>query len=166
MKQSTTQSSQHGDIMAKLYARRRGKAQSKRLYRTSPPSFVKLTPQEVENLIIELARKGEPPAMIGLILRDKYGIPSVRQVLGKKLTQVLAENNLLPELPEDLMNLIRKALNIRKHLMQHRKDMHAKRALQLVESKINRLIDYYKTKGRLPREFSYYKYIREIQATL
>ncbi|MEX0569448.1 MAG: 30S ribosomal protein S15 [Candidatus Njordarchaeota archaeon] len=152
--------------MAKLYARRRGKAQSKRLYRTSPPTFVKLTPQEIEHLIIDLARKGEPPAKIGLILRDQYGMPSVRQILGKKLCEVLEENDLLPEIPEDLMNLIRKALTIRKHLMQHRKDIRAKRSLQLVESKINRLIDYYKNKNRLPAGFSYYKYIREMQITL
>ncbi len=149
--------------MAKLYARRRGRSGSKKLYRTSPPTFVKLTPQEVESLIVELARRGEPPAKIGLILRDQYGIPSVRQVLGKKLCKVLEENNLLPEIPEDLMNLIRKAIGIRKHLAQHRKDMRAKRALQLVESKINRLIDYYKGKKRLPAGFSYYKYIKEMQ---
>ncbi len=152
--------------MAKLYARRRGRAQSKRLYRASAPSFVRLTPQEIENLIVDLARRGEPPAMIGIILRDKYGIPSVRSVLGKKLSQILKEHNLLPEIPEDLMNLIRKAINIRKHLSQHRKDMASKRALQLVEGKINRLIDYYKSKGRLPQGFSYYKYIRELQIGL
>ncbi len=152
--------------MAKLYARRRGRAQSKRLYRTSPPKFVKLTPQEIENIIVELARKGEPPAKIGLILRDQYGIPSVRQILGKKLCEVLKENNLLPEIPEDLMNLIRKALRIRKHLLQHKKDKRAKRSLQLTESKINRLIDYYRSKKRLPPGFSYYKYIKEMQITL
>ena len=152
--------------MAKLYARRRGRARSKRLYRTSPPKFVKLTPQEIENIIIELARKGEPPAKIGLILRDQYGVPSVRQVLGKKLCEVLKENNLLPDIPEDLMNLIKKALRIRKHLLQHRKDMRAKRSLQLTESKINRLIDYYRNKKRLPPGFSYYKYIKEMQITI
>ena len=149
-------------LLAKLYARRRGRAQSKRLYRTSPPTFVRLTPQEVENLIIELARKGENPSKIGLILRDQYGIPSIRQVLGKKLTQVLRDNDLLSEIPEDLMNLIRKAIRIRKHLMTHKKDMRAKRALQLTESKINRLINYYRSKKRLPPGFSYYKYIREM----
>ncbi len=152
--------------MAKLYARRKGKAKSKRLYRTSQPTFVKLTPQEVENLIIELARKGEPPTKIGLILRDQYGIPSVRQVLGKKLTQVLKENDLLSEIPEDLMNLIRKAIRIRKHLIANRKDMRAKRALQLTESKINRLIDYYRSKNRLPPGFSYYKFISGIHVTM
>mgnify|MGYP000754720290 CR=1 FL=1 len=155
-----------GSFMAKLYARKRGKAKSKRLYRTSQPKFVRLTPQEIENIIIELARKGEPPTKIGLILRDQYGIPTVRQVLGKKLCQVLKENNLLPDIPEDLMNLIKKALRIRKHLMQHKKDMRAKRALQLTESKINRLIDYYRSNNKLPPGFSYYKYIREMQITI
>lgn len=150
--------------LAKLYARRRGKAQSKRLYRTGNPSFVTLSPKEIENIIISLAQKGEPPAKIGLILRDQYGIPSVRFTLGKKLSQILKEHNLLPEIPEDLMSLIKQAINIRKHLIQHKKDFVSKRALQLVEGKINRLIDYYKTKGRLPVGFSYYKYIKELSA--
>ena len=152
--------------MAKLYARKRGRARSKRLYRPSPPEFIRLSPQEIENLIVDLARKGESPAKIGIILRDQYGIPSVRQVLGKKLSQVLKEHGLLPEIPEDLMNLIKKALNIRKHLVQHRKDMVSKRALQLTESKINRLIDYYKSRRRLPEKFSYYRYIKEMQVGL
>jgi len=152
-------------VLAKLYARKCGKAQSKRLYRTSGPSFVALTPKEIENIIIDLAQKGEPPAKIGLILRDQYGIPSVRFVLGKKLNQILREHNLQPEIPEDLMSLIRQAVSIRKHLLQHKKDFVSKRALQLVEGKINRLIDYYKTKGRLPQGFSYYKYIKELRTS-
>ena len=93
--------------------------------------------------------------MIGIILRDMYGIPDVRRITGKKLTQILREHGLEPEIPEDLDNLIRRAINLRKHLAKNPKDLHSKRGLQLIESKIKRLIKYYKRKGRLPKDRRY-----------
>ena len=150
--------------MARMYARKRGKSGSKRLYREKPPEWVPLKPEEIEQKIIELAEKGYSTAMIGLILRDQYGVPNVRQILGKKITQVLEEHGLAPEIPEDLNNLIKKAIKLRKHLEVHRKDYHNKRALQLIESKIRRLVKYYKRKGKLPKDWSYARYLKSIGA--
>ncbi len=147
-----------------MYARKRGKSGSKRLYREKPPEWVPLSPEEIEQKIIELAEKGYSSAMIGLILRDQYGVPNVRQVLGKKITKVLEEHNLAPSIPEDLDNLIRKAIKLKKHLVIHRKDYHNKRALQLIESKIRRLVKYYKREGKLPRDWHYAKYLKSIGA--
>lgn len=149
-------------MMARLYARRRGKSGSKKLYREKAPEWVTLTPEEIENIIVELARKGYSTAMIGTILRDQYGIPNVRQILGKKITKVLEEHGLKPSMPEDLDNLIRKAVRLRKHLTVHRKDYHNKRALHLIESKIKRLVRYYKRVGKLPEDWNYQKYITTI----
>ena len=42
-----------------------------------------------------------------MILRDQYAVPSVKIATGKKITKILASNNLKPELPEDLRNLIK-----------------------------------------------------------
>ncbi|MHA1589258.1 MAG: 30S ribosomal protein S15 [Candidatus Njordarchaeales archaeon] len=148
--------------MARMYARKRGKSGSKRLYRDSSPEWVMLSPEEIEQKIVELARKGYGTAMIGIILRDQYGIPNVRQILGKKISQVLKEHGLLPEIPEDLNNLIKKAVRLRRHLAIHRKDLHNKRALHLIESKIKRLVKYYKRIGRLPEDWNYQKYIQTI----
>lgn len=150
--------------MARMYARKRGKSGSKRLYRDKPPEWVPLTPEEIEKKIVELAEKGYSMAMIGLILRDQYGVPNVRQILGKKISKVLEEHGLLPRIPEDLNSLIVKAVRLRKHLAIHRKDYHNKRALQLVESKIRRLAKYYKRIGRLPRDWNYANYLRSIGA--
>ncbi|HIE33746.1 MAG TPA: 30S ribosomal protein S15, partial [Candidatus Altiarchaeales archaeon] len=55
----------------------------------------------------------------------------------------------------DLENLIRKAVNLRKHLEQNKKDLHNRRALQLIESKIRRLTKYYKGAGKLPENWMY-----------
>jgi SSU ribosomal protein S15P len=105
--------------------------------------------------VVELARRGFPPSQIGIILRDQYGIPLVKPITGKKLTRILEEHGVKQELPEDLLNLIRRALRIRKHLEEHPKDMASRRGLQLVESKIHRLIKYYKRVGKLPKDFVY-----------
>jgi len=150
--------------MARMYARKRGKSGSKRLYREKPPSWVPLTPEEIEKKIIELTEKGYSTAMIGIILRDQYGVPNVKQVLGKKITKVLEEHGLAPSIPEDLNNLIVKAVKLRKHLAIHRKDYHNKRALQLIESKIRRLVKYYKRVGKIPKDWNYANYLRSIGA--
>lgn len=136
-------------------SKEKGKSHSTRPARLGPPSWVKYTPEQVEGLVVELATKGYPPSMIGLILRDSYGIPLVKQVTGKKITQILKEHGLLPQLPEDLSNLIKRAARIRRHLEEHPKDYHSKRGLQLIESKIRRLAKYYKRKGILPKNWEY-----------
>ncbi|RLF51709.1 MAG: 30S ribosomal protein S15 [Thermoplasmata archaeon] len=114
-----------------------------------------MKPEEIEEKILKLAEEGKPPAMIGLILRDVYGVPDVKAALGKKLTRVLAEHGLAPEIPEDLANLIDKRNNLIKHLNRHSKDLHNKRRLQLIEAKIKRLVKYYKREGKLPEKWSY-----------
>ncbi len=141
--------------MARMHARRRGKSGSKKPVRKVPPSWCKYTKSEVEKLVIELAKKGYSTAMIGTILRDQYGIPSVKLITGKKILKILKENGLAPKLPEDLANLIKRALRVRKHLQKHRKDLHSKRGLQLIEEKIRRLAFYYKEKGVLPKDWEY-----------
>ena len=93
--------------------------------------------------------------MIGAILRDQYGIPSVRAVTGKSVLQILEERGLAPSIPEDLANLIRRAIRVRRHLEEHPKDYHSKRGLILIESKIYRLSKYYKRIGKLPPDWEY-----------
>ena len=135
---------------------RSGKSKSRKPpRRLPPPKRLEYTPEQVESLVVEYAKKGYKPAMIGIILRDVYGIPDVRRVTGKKLTQILREHGLEPQIPEDLDNLIKRAINLRKHLSKNPKDLHSKRGLQLIESRIKRLVRYYKRKGRLPPDRRY-----------
>ena len=132
-----------------------GKSHSIRPVRSGPPKWVRFTREEVELLVEELAKKGYPPSMIGLVLRDQYGIPLVKQIAGKKIVQILKEKNLSPKIPEDLYNLIRKAANIRRHLFEHPKDKRSKRALEEVESKIRKLARYYIDNKVLPLNWKY-----------
>ncbi len=135
--------------------REKGQSHSTRPVRIGPPKWLRFTPEEIEALIVELARKGYGPSMIGIILRDQYGIPLVKPILGKKITDVLREHGLLPEIPEDLLNLMRRAVNLRRHLEEHPKDFHSKRGLIEIESKIRRLVKYYKRVGVLPKDWEY-----------
>ncbi len=141
--------------MARMHARRKGKSGSKRVYRDKPPEWVEMTPEEVEKKVVELYKEGYEPSMIGMILRDRYGIPSVRQITGKKITRILKEHGIKMKYPEDLKALIKKALNLRRHLEIHKKDKHNMRGLQLIEAKIWRLSNYYKEKGVLPPDWKY-----------
>ncbi|NHV45651.1 MAG: 30S ribosomal protein S15 [Candidatus Verstraetearchaeota archaeon] len=135
-------------------SKRKGKSHSTRPI-TTISKWVKYTPEEVESLVVELAKKGIPPSQIGIILRDQYGIPLVRQITGKRICEILEERKLLLAIPEDLNNLIKRASRARRHLEEHPKDMSSKRGLQLIESKINRLAKYYISIGRLPSDWKY-----------
>ncbi len=141
--------------MARMHSRRKGKAGSKKPIRKTVPSWLRYKPKEVELLVVKLAKEGYAPSKIGLFLRDTYGIPDVKLVTKKKITQILKENNLLPELPEDLTALIKKSIALIKHLEKNHQDKTAKRGLQLTESKIKRLIKYYKKVKKLPADYKY-----------
>lgn len=138
-----------------MYSRNKGKAGSKRPAKKTLPTWVRYKPKEVELLIVKLAKDGRTASQIGLFLRDTYGIPDVKKLAKKKITVILKEKKLLREIPEDLMALIRKAVLVRKHLEDNKKDKTAKRGLQLTESKIRRLIKYYKSSGKVKEEFKY-----------
>ena len=138
-----------------MHSRDKGKSNSKRPYRAKKPEWVSLSAEELEDVIVKLAKEGVSPSKIGVTLRDQYGIPDLSMVTKKKLTQILREKGLAPKLPEDLSNLIHKAVKIRKHIEGHSKDKVNRRGLQLTESKIKRLIKYYKKSGRLPADYIY-----------
>jgi small subunit ribosomal protein S15 len=121
-----------------------------------PPKWTGLSGKEVEDLVVKLNKEGVQSARIGTLLRDIHAVPSVRQATGKSVSQILTENQLVPAIPEDMQNLMRRAVNLRtKHLNVHRKDHHNARGLQLIESRIRRLALYYKRQGRLPPEWKY-----------
>lgn len=141
--------------MARTYSRKKGKSGSKKPSQSTKVVWVRHSPKEVESLVLKLFKAGNPPSKIGLILRDSYGIPSVSMVAKKSVTKILQENKLLSELPEDLLNLIRNQIKIIQHLESNKKDQTAKRGLILVESKIRRLVKYYKKSGRLPKDWKY-----------
>jgi len=138
-----------------MHSRRRGKAGSEKPLLAPVPSWVQYKKDEIETLVVKLAKQGISPSQIGLILRDSYGIPDVEKLAGRKLGKILEEKNLAPEIPESLQALIKNAVQIKKHMETNKKDMHSKLGLQRTEAKIFRLVKYYKRTGRLPENWKY-----------
>ncbi len=138
-----------------MHARRRGRAASQRPARDAAPEWSPLKKAEIESTIVKLAREGHAGARIGLILRDQHGVPDVRLATGKKVSEILAANDLKPSIPEDLTFLMKTAVKLQGHLVEHRKDLHNRRGLALIESKIRRLAKYYRTEGVLPATWKY-----------
>ena len=143
--------------MARMHSRKKGKAGSKRPFSEKSRVWVKYTDEEVSKIIDKLHKSGKTPSQIGMILRDSYGIPNIRSVLKKKLTKDIESRGNKIELPEDLSFLMKKEIILGKHIEKNKKDMPSKRGLQLTESKIRRLVKYYKRAGVLPSDWVYDK---------
>lgn len=143
--------------MARMHTRRKGQSGSRRPSTLRIPEWMEKEKdaQWVENQVVELAKAGNTPSMIGMILRDQYGVPLARVISGKRIMNIIRENGLERQVPEDLRNLIAKALRIRRHLEENKRDFVSKRGLQLIESKIHRLSKYYRKKRVLAADWKY-----------
>jgi small subunit ribosomal protein S15 len=139
--------------MARMHTRRRGSSGSDKPATDEPPEW-----SDVEERVVELAEQGHDPSQIGMKLRDEgvqgTPIPDVKLATGKKLTEILDEHDAAPDIPEDLYNLLERAVRLREHMDENPGDAQNKRALQNTESKIRRLINYYRG-DELDAEFTY-----------
>ncbi|HUT38864.1 MAG TPA: 30S ribosomal protein S15 [Methanoregula sp.] len=141
--------------MARMHARRRGKSCSVRPYRKQAPAWFNTDTKAITKVILDLRKEGASSSKIGLILRDRHGVPDVKLATGKRIGDILKENKVASEIPEDLRDLMIKALGLRKHLSENKKDLHNKRQLNLTESKVRRLVRYYRGSKKLQSDFVY-----------
>lgn len=139
--------------MARMHSRKHGKSGSKKPIKRIRQEWLIYDKEEVEKLIAKLAKDGRTSSHIGILLRDQYGIPDVR-VFGLRVTKI-TEKAAKREVPEDLYNLMEKAVLLHKHLSQHKGDAKATHGVELVESKIRRLGKYYARTGKLPAGWRY-----------
>jgi len=140
--------------MSRIHSGKKGKAGSRKPQADKSPEWVTLQPAEIENIVVSLGKEGMSTALIGLRLRDQYGIPNIRLATGKSVTQILAESNIKFELPEDLSNLVKRSLQLQTHIKTNKKDTENKRGLTLIDSKIRRLKKYYMRMGILPENWT------------
>ena len=144
--------------MARMHTRRRGQSGSDRPAADEPPEWSDVDADEIEQRVVELAEQGHDPAVIGLKLRDEgvkgTPVPDVKLATGKKVTEILEENDAAGDLPEDLRNLMERAVGLREHVEEHPQDAQNRRALQNTESKIRRLVNYYRG-DELDEDFTY-----------
>ncbi len=147
--------------MARVHAHRKGKSHSTRPLQVNA-IWVKLSKEEIVSLIVKMAKDGLRPSEIGTRLRDEYGIPLVKRMLGKSITRILEENG-IREMPEDLNNLLTKAVRLQRHLSIHKGDSNNIRSLELIEAKIHRLAKYYKREGKIPQNWKYKTVIAQLE---
>ncbi len=141
-----------------MHTRRRGKSGSDKPAAQSPPEWSDVDADDVEARVVELAEEGFDPSEIGMKLRDEgvtgTPVPDVRLTTGKKIGEILEEHDASPEIPEDLRNLMERAVALREHVQENPQDHQNKRALQNTESKVRRLVTYYRGDGIEP-DFTY-----------
>ncbi len=133
----------------------RGKSHQIRPVGRRTPIWCRYTPEELEAIIVKLAKEGHSPSKIGTILRDQHGIPLTKPIASRTITQIMKDAGLAPAMPEDLGNLLNKAKRLSVHLDKNKKDAFNKRSLQQVEAKIHKLAKYYKREGILPENWKY-----------
>lgn len=133
----------------------KGKSHETRPVSKRAPSWCKYQSEEVEALIVKLAKEGNSASRIGTILRDQYSVPLSKPITGKRILKIMKENKLAPAFPEDLASLLKKAESLGLHLEKNRTDLYNRRALQLIEAKIHKLSRFYKKEGIVSASWKY-----------
>jgi small subunit ribosomal protein S15 len=141
-----------------MHTRRRGSSGSDKPTADEPPEWSDVDADAIEDRVVELAEQGHDPSQIGMKLRDEgvkgTPIPDIKLAIGKKVTEILEENDAGSDLPEDLRNLMERAVRLREHMEENPQDHQNKRALQNTESKVRRMVDYYRGDA-LDEDFTY-----------
>tara|TARA_Y100000590_G_scaffold173580_1_gene198497 strand:+ start:3004 stop:3393 length:390 start_codon:yes stop_codon:yes gene_type:complete len=124
--------------------------------------WVKLTPEQIGKLLVEMNKEGLNASQIGIRLRDEHAISSIKSVTGKSMKEFMEENGIKQEIPEDLEALVKRALSLQNHLKSNKGDRKNVRSLELLEAKVHRLSKYYKKKNILPKNWKYKSVIAQL----
>ena len=149
--------------MGRLHTHNHGKAHSIRPIESKFSSWVKQDTKEIEELVIKYSKDGHTPSQIGIKLRDQHAIPLVKPIINKTISDILDQNDLKSEIPEDLNNIVTKAVGLQKHLKSNKNDRRNIRSLELIEAKVHRLSMYYKKIGRIPKNWKYKSVIAQLE---
>jgi len=149
--------------VGRVHSHRHGKSHSVRPVSPSTPTWIKQTTNEIEELVVKYSKEGLNPSEIGIKLRDQYAIPLTMQIVKKSVTEILEQKGVKPDMPEDLNNLVTKALGLQKHLRVNKSDRRNVRSLELLEAKVHRLSSYYKEMGRIPKTWKYKAVIAQLE---
>ena len=84
-------------IMARMHSRKHGKHGSKKPIKKKV-DWMLYDKDEAEKIILKLSKEGKTSSEIGIILRDQYGIPDVRE-LGMRITKVIEKREVPAEVP-------------------------------------------------------------------
>ena len=142
---------------------RHGKSHSIRPTTLRAPSWVTLSSKEIEELVVKYTKEGLTPSQIGNKLRDQHAIPLIKPITKKSIGEILEEIDLKTEMPEDLENIVKRAVGLQKHLKVNKGDNRNVRSLELIEAKVHRLSVYYKRIGRIPKTWKYKAVVAQLE---
>lgn len=134
-----------------MYSKGHGKSKSRKPFTTAPPTHI--SEKEVIEIVINLAKKGNSCSEIGKVLRDNYGVGSIYSMTNSTMLELLKQHNLAPKIPDDVISIEKKCISIYNHLKKETGDKNAFYRLKQKESRLHRLIRYYKSKEILPKDF-------------
>jgi small subunit ribosomal protein S15 len=149
--------------MGRLHTHRHGKSHTIRPATLRVPSWITLSTKEIEELVVKYSKDGLTPSQIGLKLRDQHSIPLIKPITKKSIGKILEENDLRAEMPEDLDNIVKKAVGLQKHLKTNKGDNRNVRSLELIEAKVHRLSVYYKRIDRIPKTWKYKSVVAQLE---
>ena len=143
--------------MARMHTGKHGKSKSRKpdVPIGTRPEGLDLNDSQIVKLVVEYAKQGMHQAQIGQMLKNEHKVPYVKQIFSKRLGSILKENGFNQEIPQDMMDLLTKAIKLRRHIERNHNDTHNKTSLHRVEAKIWRLSNYYKENGQLPSDWKY-----------
>ncbi len=149
--------------MGRMHTHRHGKSHSIRPATPRALSWVTQSPAEIEELVVKYTKDGLTPSQVGIKLRDQHAIPLIKIITKKSMGQILEERDLKAEMPENLDNIVRKAIGLQKHLKANKGDNRNVRSLELIEAKVHRLSVYYKRIGRIPKTWKYKSVVAQLE---
>lgn len=148
--------------MGRIYSHNKGKSHSTRPTFKRSPSWIMYNQEEVESIIIKMAKDEVSPSLIGVKLRDEYGIPLLKNFIGKSVSDVLKANNLEKDIPEDLELLVKRARLMQIHLKKNHGDRKNVRSLEVIEAKIHRNSKRYRKHNLLPPGWKYISKVAQL----
>lgn len=140
--------------MARMHSKKHGKSKSRKPVAeaaTAPP----IGQDEIIKIIEGHAKKGVSPTLIGQKLKDEHEVKYIKNATGKRLGAILEELGYKQQIPQDLMDLMKKAVNVNNHLAANKHDTDNRTRMKKMESKIWRLTKYYIGTGKLPAGWRY-----------
>ena len=73
--------------------------------------WVAHTPRSISELIVTMAKKGMSPSQIGVAIRDREAVPSIKLLTGQKIVRLLKKNG------KDMIKIRFRSRNPRRHLL-------------------------------------------------
>jgi small subunit ribosomal protein S13e len=80
--------------MGRMQCKGKGKGISSTVtpFKRRSPKWVSHTPKTIVDLIVTMAKKGMSPSQIGVSIRDKEAVPSIKLLTGQKIVRLLKKN--------------------------------------------------------------------------